>query len=454
MNELMDGPFIDEPVRDDDLLLKRPPPQNVEAERLILGVILLDNTAINQATESLKPDDFFLDGNRIIYDVMTELARQGRAIDPVTVQSELERRGQLEKVGGPYYISALFDGVPRFSHIENYCQIVAEKALRRQMVKLFNEYMHLAVHSEDRADDLLNRAQRDVMALQPVGRKERWESMATLSAKFLEKLELLANKDNPLTGLATGFDRLDQLTGGLQPGSLIILGARTSIGKSAFALNVADGVARSRHNNGAVVGVFSLEMTAEEYAARYLALRGSVDSACFRSGEVSRDEWRCLTDVLKSEDPGRIFVDDRSGLNTTEMRAMARRLKDRAGRLDLLIFDYLQIIRSTARGEQRYRQLGLIAEDIKAMGKEFGCPAIALAQVGREAEDKEPTLRDLRESGDLEAIADLVWFLHGGREDTILKLIQAKQRNGPLGKFDVRFVRHLSRFEETAYGER
>jgi replicative DNA helicase len=322
------------------------------------------------------------------------------------------------------------------------------------MMRIFNEYLHLSVHSSHTADELLDQAQRAVMALQPVGHRERWSSMSTLSEKFLVRLEQLADNGHTLTGLATGFDRLDSLTGGLQPGNLIILGARPSIGKSAFALNVADGVVRNPYNNGAVVGIFSMEMTAEENVARYLALRGAVDSACFRTGAVGGDEWRCLSQVLAAEDPGRIFVDDRQGLTTTEMRSLARRLKNLAGRLDLLIVDYLQIARSTARGEQRYRQLGLIAEDLKGVGKDLGCPVIAASQLDRDAEDREPSLRDLRESGDLEQVADLVWFLHGRRDQELRTVIVAKQRNGPLGRFDLMFRREFSQFEELAWRQR
>ena len=448
MSEWADGPIPDEPIRDDELLLKRPPPHNLEAERMILGVILLDNSTITQAEELLAPDDWFLAGHQIIYDVMRELARQQRGIDPLTVQMELERRGQLQQIGGPYYLSSLFDGVPRFSNIENYCQIVAEKALRRRMMRCFNEYLHLSVHSEHTADELLDEAQRKVMELRPVGRKDQWESMTALGEKFMVRLEMLGAQDAPLTGLATGFQKLDDMTGGLQPGNLIILGARTSIGKSAFALNLANGAARSDHNKGAVIGMFSLEMTAEENVSRYLALRGSVDSACFRTGEVKKEEWLCLNKVLSAEDPGRIFLDDRQGLTTTEMRALARRLKSRTGRLDLLIVDYLQIVRSAARGEQRYRQLGLIAEDLKGIGKELGCPVIAACQLGREAEDHKPTLKDLRESGDLEQVADVVIFLHGQRESSIRTVILAKQRNGALGEFNLGFQGPYSRFED------
>jgi replicative DNA helicase len=446
----MDEPF-DQPIYDDDLLLKYPLPQNLDAERLILGCILLDNGLIKVAEEWLTPEDFFLTSNLAIYDVMVGLARQNRAIDPLTVQAELRQRGQLERAGGPAYLASLFDGVPRFSHIENYCRIVAEASLRRRMVSVFNEYMHLAVRSEHTADELLDKAQREVMALQPVGRKDRWQSMAELGDAYLTKLETLAQQDRPLTGLATGFTKLDNITGGLQSGTLTILAARPSAGKSAFALNLADGAARDPYNTGAVIGIFSLEMSAEEYVGRYLAMRSSVDSAVFRTRPLRKEDWRSLASVLSLEDPGRIFLEDRAGLNTTEMRALARRLRERAGRLDLLIVDYLQIIRSTARGEQRYRQLGLIAEDLKAMGKDFGCPVIAVCALGREAEDHEPTLRDLRESGDLEFVADLVWFLHGKREDSIIQFIQAKQRNGPLGRFNLRFAREFSRFEELAW---
>lgn len=431
-----------------DILLEHPLPQNAEAERLILGCILLDNGLMQVAGEWLKPGDFYIPAHRPVYDAMAELARAQKAIDPLTLQTELERRNQLEQVGGAAYIAHLFDGVPRFSNIENYCRIVAECSLRRHLVAVLSEYTHQSVKSEDTADELLDKIQRDVMAIQSVGRKERWESMAALGERYLDKLEYLAQQDRPLTGLSTGFEKLDRITGGLQPGTLTILAARPSIGKSALALNIADGAVRSLRNDRPVVGIFSLEMSAEELASRYMAMRGQVNSAAFRTGRLKQDDWRSLADVLKSEDPGRIFVDDRPGLNTTEMRSLARRLAQRAGRLDLLIVDYLQIIRSSARGEQRYRQLGLIAEDLKAIGKDFSCPVIAVCALGREAEDHEPSLRDLRESGDLEFVADLVWFLHGNREEEVLDFIQAKQRNGPLGKWKLQFDKHFSRFSE------
>jgi replicative DNA helicase len=388
-----------------DLTLEKALPSNVEAERLILGAILLDNTTINQAVERLKTDDFLLTSHRRIYEKMIKLYEQGRGIDPVTLQEELRRAGELDPVGGPAYIASLFDGVPRFSNIDNYTKIVKGKSTLRRLINASNQIMGMAFDDEDEPEDVLDRAEQLILSIAEDRIKQGFVHIGEVAGKQLEVIEEIAGREQLITGIATGFHDIDYMTSGLQRGDLIIIAARPSMGKTALAIGIAQNAALriQHHGQKAVVGIFSLEMSKEQLVQRLLCSQARVDAHRLRTGMLNKDDWRRLAMAVGELSEAQIFLDDTPGISVLEMRAKARRLKNEQKALDLLIVDYLQLMSGRGRYESRQQEVSQISRELKMLGKELNVPLIALSQLSRAPETRtgshKPQLSDLRESG-------------------------------------------------------
>jgi replicative DNA helicase len=437
-------------------------PANVEAERSILGAILLDNFAYNQAAEHLKPEDFSLDSHRRIYTRMVDLAESSRPIDMITLVEELDRRKELEAIGDVGYVSGLLDGVPDRPSIEHYIKIVRDKALLRGLIHVANAAIARASDQSDLAEEVLNDAEAAIMQLSEKRIGRGFLGVQEIVKESFGSVDALLQRGQRITGLATHYTDLDEMTSGFQRADLIIIAGRPSMGKTAFAMNIAENAAIEDQK---VVGMFSLEMSREALLLRLLCSRARVDSHKMRTGSLWRDD---MTKVVRAMDElahAPIFIDDTPGIVLSEMRAKARRLKQSQGKLDLLIVDYLQLMSGGGkRFENRTQEVSAISRGLKGLAKELSVPVIALSQLSRAPEsrggDHRPQLADLRESGSIEQDADVVAFIF--REEVYkqddpdlqgkAELIIAKQRNGPTGKVKLAFIKNSTRFESLAEG--
>jgi replicative DNA helicase len=439
----------------EDITLEKDVPQSVEAERSVLGAILIENTAINRAQEILRQEDFYREPHRKIFKVMTDLSERTTAIDPVTVKEELSRAGDLEAVGGPAYIASLVDGVPRSANVEYYARIVKEKSMLRNLIEAGGRIVSTAYEASQDADDILDQSERLIFQIAQDRLREGFVPMRTIADQSLKAIERLAESRELITGLPTGYRQLDEYTSGLQPADLIVLAARPGMGKTSFALNVAQ---HAGLPGGSRVGIFSLEMTREQLFLRMLTGLARVDSHRLRTGRLTKEDWKQLTKAFGELAAGNIFIDDSAGISVLEMRAKSRRLKLERG-LDLVVVDYMQLIRSRSRFENRQQEMSEISRSLKELAKELNVPVIAVSQLSRAPEQRgekgRPQLSDLRESGAIEQDADVVLLLY--REEMykpteenrgIAKVIIAKQRNGPTAEFDMAFIREYTRFED------
>ena len=437
-------------------------PANVEAERSILGAILLDNLAYNQAAEHLRPDDFSLDSHRRIYSRMVDLAESSRPIDMITLIEELERRKELEAIGDVGYVSGLVDGVPDRPSIEHYIRIVRDKALLRGLIHAANAAIAKAADQSDPAEDILNEAEATIFQLSEKRIGRGFIGVQEI-IKELGGIDALLQRGQRITGLETYYSELDEKTSGLQPSDLVILAARPSLGKTSFAMNIAENAAI---HGSKVVGVFSLEMSKEALLQRMLCSVARVDAHKFRTGSLWQDDTRKIQQAIEQLAHAPIFVDDTPGISISEMRAKARRLVQSQGKLDLLIVDYLQLMSGGGgrRYENRTQEVSAISRGLKGLAKELRVPVIALSQLSRAPEtrgsgDHRPQLSDLRESGSIEQDADLVMFIF--REEVYkpddpelegrAEIIIAKQRNGPIGRINLAFIKRSTRFENMAH---
>jgi replicative DNA helicase len=440
--------------------LERPLPQNLDAERCILGAILLDNHALNTAVERLRTDDFFLPQHRHIFDRMIELGEHQQGIDPVTVVEELTRTGHLEAAGGAAYVSQLTDGMPRVSNVEHYARIVKEKSVLRALAYQASAIQEQALAAGDDADIILDRAESAIFQLAEDRVRAGLIGVKELVQDGFERLEKIFSEGKRITGLPTGYGGLDNELAGLQPSELIILAARPSMGKTALALNIAENVGV---RNREPVAVFSLEMSKESLLLRLLASHSRVDASKFRgSKQISRDEWGSITRSLSELGEAPIWIDDSASSTVLEMGAKARRLKRDRG-LSLMIVDYLQLVVPTSnrRTSNRQEEVSAISRALKGLAKELKVPVMVLSQLTRapEREERKPQLSDLRESGAIEQDADVVMFINRpnfyktdlpDEERAKAELIIAKQRNGPTGTMPFVFLHRHTRFEEAA----
>jgi len=440
-----------------DSTLARSLPANVEAERSILGAILLDNLAYNEAAEHLKAEDFSLDSHRRIYGCMTELMDSARPVDMITLVEELDRRKELEAIGDVGYVSGLVDGVPDRPSIEHYIRIVRDKALLRGLIHAANAAIARAAEQSDPAEEILNDAEAAIFQISEKRIGRGFMGVQEIVKESFGSVDALLQRGQRITGLATHYADLDEMTSGLQKSDLIIIAARPSMGKTAFAINIAENAAIEDEK---VVGVFSLEMSREALLLRLLCSRARVDSHKMRTGSLWRDDMTKVVHAMEQLAHAPIFLDDTPGIGLSEMRAKARRLKQSQGKLDLLIVDYLQLMSGGSRRyENRTQEVSAISRGLKALAKELEVPVVALSQLSRAPEsrggDHRPQLADLRESGSIEQDADLVAFIF--REEVYkpddpelqgrAELIIAKQRNGPTGKVNLAFLKSSTRFE-------
>jgi replicative DNA helicase len=442
-----------------DTTLERPLPQNLEAERSILGAVLLDNHALNAAVQVLRSEDFFLPQHRHIFERMVQLSEKQQAIDTITLMEDLNRRGDLEAAGGVAYLSQLADGLPRVTNVDHYARIVKEKSILRSLIHSTSAIQEQALAAGDDADVILDRAESQIFQLAEDRVKAGLIGVKELVKDGYERLEKIFSEGRRITGLATGYPGLDNETAGLQASELIILAARPSMGKTALALNIAENVALRQREP---VAIFSLEMSKESLLLRLLASEARVDAHKFRTGHLSRDDWSKVTGALASLGDAPIWIDDSASSTVLEMGAKARRLKRDRG-LSLMIVDYLQLVvpTGTSRTSNRQEEVAGMSRALKGLAKELKVPIVVLSQLTRapEREERKPQLADLRESGAIEQDADVVLFINRPNfyktdmpeEDRAkAEIIIAKQRNGPTGTRNFVFLARHTRFEEAA----
>jgi len=445
-----------------DYSLERGLPASMEAERSILGAILLDSLLYDQAAE-LKPDDFSLDAHRRIFSRMRDLQDTGRPVDMITLAEELDRRKEVEAIGGVAYLSSLIDGVPDRPSIEHYVRIVRNKSLLRGLINIAQLAIAEAIDHSDEAEEVINRAEQGIFQLSQNRLGQGFSDIPSIVKGSFGSLDELYARGQEITGLATHYTMLDKMTSGFQPSDLVIIAARPSMGKTALAMNIAENAAIL---DGKVVGVFSLEMSKEALLMRMLASHAQVDSHKLRTGFLGKEDMQKLTHAMEGLMQARLFIDDTPGISVTEMRSKARRLKQQEQRLDLIIVDYLQLMSAVPIGgkrfENRTQEVSAISRGLKAVAKELKVPVVALSQLSRAPEsrggDHRPQLSDLRESGSIEQDADVVAFIF--REEVykkddpdlegIAELIIAKQRNGPTGLIKLAFKHSSTRFENLA----
>ncbi len=448
-----------------DLTLDAGLPANVDAEKTILGAILLDNAAHAEAAEKLEAEDFSLDSHRRIFQRMTELIDSERAVDIVTLAEELARNKEVEAVGGVAYLASLTEGLPRRPVIEEYIRIVKDKSLLRKLMLICSAAIARAADQSETALEVLGDAEARLLEVSEKGITQGFQSLHSIVANSFGTIDNLYLQSREVTGLATDFLEFDRMTSGLQKGELIIIAARPSMGKTALAINIAQNAAV---NSKAIVAVFSLEMSKESLLRRMLASQAWVDQRQLQTGFIRREDHAKLQKALEDLVESRIFIDDSAGITLAEMRAKARRLKQNAGGLDLVVVDYLQLMSATLpsqggkRYENRTQEVSAISRGLKALAKELNVPVVALSQLSRASErrgeDKRPLLSDLRESGSIEQDADVVAFIHResyyNRDEEMTKeekakseIILAKQRNGPTGTVFLNFISQFTRFD-------
>lgn len=446
----------------------RPPaflPADEQAERAVLGAILLEASAFDPASEILDPEDFFRGAHKLIFESIKGLAQRHDAIDAFTVRSELERTGNLERAGGVAYLMSLIDGLPRSTNVRAYAQIIHDRSLRRQLSRVADTIRSTAVDGSRQAIHLIEDAERSIFALSEQGRVGGFRSIQDVGPEGLAALEELSERRVSVTGTATGYQKLDYMTSGLQRGDLLILAARPSMGKTALALNIAQHAAVSGR---ASVGIFSLEMSAQQLFFRLIAGEGRIDSHKLRTGRLTTEEWDRVIHSYEVLTNCRMFIDDTPGVTPMEVRSKARRLQAEHD-LDLLVVDYLQLMTTGRSSDSRQQEISEISRALKGIAKELKVPVLALSQLSRAPDqrqgDHRPQLSDLRESGAIEQDADVVMFIF--REEVYEKeaekvaekglegkaeLIVAKQRNGPTGTVPLYFVKQFTRFENPQDG--
>jgi replicative DNA helicase len=440
-------------------VLERSLPSNVDAERSLLGSVLVNNENYYRIVEFLRPEDFYLDAHRVIFRHMTTLMENSRAIDLITLQDELLRNSSLESAGGIGYLSGLLDGIPHLVNIEHYIEIVRDKAVLRQVINTASKTIADAFDQAEPAEVILDKAEQALFSLSERRTKVGFMSVRDMEEDQKRLLTKLYEDKEMITGVPTGFTDLDRMTSGFQPGDLVILAARPSMGKTALALNMAQHVALRRE---LPVGIFSLEMSKQQLLMRFLCAESLVDAHKVRTGYIGKDDFRQLIDALAAVTRAPLFIDDSSSLTIMEMRAKTRRLKAEHG-LSMLIVDYLQLMSAYGRVENRVQEISQISRGLKGLAKELEVPIIALSQLSRAPEqrqgDHRPQLSDLRESGSIEQDADVVLFIfreevykqdeeNAGKADLII----SKQRNGPIGTVKLAFLKQYTKFENLLEG--
>ncbi|MCM3588149.1 replicative DNA helicase [Mesobacillus maritimus] len=436
-----------------ELIADRMPPQNIEAEQAVLGAIFLEPSSLTVASEVLIPEDFYRAAHQKIFEVMLNLNDKGKAVDLVTVTEELAAAKLLEDTGGVSYLSELAASVPTAANIEYYARIVEEKSLLRRLIRTATTIASDGYQREDEVESLLSEAEKSILEVAQRKNAGAFHNIKDVLVRTYDNIETLHNRVGDVTGIATGFSELDRMTAGFQRNDLIIVAARPSVGKTAFALNIAQNVATKTGEN---VAIFSLEMGAEQLVMRMICAEGNINAQNLRTGSLTDEDWGKLTMAMGSLSNSGIFIDDTPGVKIGDIRSKCRRLKQEHG-LGMILIDYLQLIQGNGRsGENRQQEVSEISRSLKALARELEVPVIALSQLSRGVEqrqDKRPMMSDIRESGSIEQDADIVAFLY--RDDyydkesenkDIIEIIIAKQRNGPVGTVQLAFVKEYNKF--------
>jgi len=452
-----------------DDVLRRVPPQNIEAEQSVLGAVLLENEAINQTLEILTAEDFYRETHREIFRAMMDLSDHNQPVDAITLTDALRTKGVLEQIGGPAYIAELADTVPTAANVSHYARIVREKAVLRSLATIATDIASSAYEANADVDEFLDTAEHRIFEISERRIKPSFHDMRDLTRESLKILERLYENRELVTGVPTGFKDLDVLTAGLQPSDLIVLAARPSMGKTALALNIAAYAAMDAEPKRGVA-FFSLEMSKEQLVLRMLCSEARVDSAKARAGYLSERDFPKLAQAAARLSEANIFIDDSSDTTAITLKAKCRRLaRERKNNLGLILVDYLQLMRSARPGESREKEIAEISRSLKALAKELKVPVIALSQLNRQVEtrpDRRPLLADLRESGAIEQDADVIAFIYreemykgkDSKEAGVAEIIVAKQRNGPTDTVKLTYLSQYTRFEnyapaDSAYGD-
>ena len=440
----------------------RVPPHSVEAESSVLGGLLLDNGAWDRVGDLVSADDYYRHEHQLIFAAIAVLINANKPADVITVFEQLQSQGKADEVGGLPFLNSLAQYVPSAANIRRYAEIVRERAILRKLISVSDDIATQAFNPKGKAvANILDEAEQKIFNIGEEGSrmKQGFQSMDTLVVDLLDRVQDMADNPNDITGVPTGFIDLDRMTAGLQPGDLVVLAARPSMGKTAFAINIAEHVAL---NEGLPVAVFSMEMGAAQLAVRIVGSIGRINQGHLRTGKLTDDEWPRLTEAIERLRTVSLHIDETPGLTPSELRANARRLARQCGKLGLIVVDYLQLMSGTSSdGDNRATELGEISRGLKMLAKELQCPVIALSQLNRSVEqrtDKRPMMSDLRESGAIEQDADIIMFIYRDeyytkdacKEPGVAEIIIGKQRNGPTGTVKLAFLNMLTRFESLA----
>ncbi|WP_017815426.1 MULTISPECIES: replicative DNA helicase [Paenibacillus] len=436
-----------------DIFYDRVPPQNLEAEQAVLGAILLQAEALISVMERVDTEDFYDKTHQLIYEAMVHLGEENQPIDLITLTSLLQDRSQLEDIGGVSYLAKLANAVPTAANVDYYAQIIEEKSMLRRLIRTATQIVSEGYTGGEDVGSMLGDAERKILEISNRRTGSGFIAIRDVLMEVFEKMETLSENKGNTTGIPTGFIDLDKMTAGFQRSDLIIVAARPSVGKTAFALNIAQNVAvRAKET----VAIFSLEMSAAQLVQRMICAEANLDANAMRTGEFKEEDWMKLTMGIASLSEAEIYIDDTPGITVSEIRAKCRRLKKEKG-LGMIVIDYLQLISGRGKaGENRQQEVSEISRTLKQIARELHVPVIALSQLSRGVEqrqDKRPMMSDLRESGSIEQDADIVSFLY--RDDyynqetekkNIIEIIIAKQRNGPVGTVELVFLKNFNKF--------
>ena len=448
-------------MKDIDPALYKLPPQNIEAEQSILGSVLLENHAINAAQEIINPNDFYNEAHRRIFSVIAELADKNEPVDLITLSNALKDRKLLDSVGGTAYLASLVDNVPSAANISNYAKIVKEKAILRGLIGSATEIINSCYETGSDVDQVLDKAEHRIFEISENKIRTSFYPIKNIVRESFKAIEDLFTRKELITGVPTGFHKIDDMTSGLQNSDLIIIAGRPSMGKTAFALNIAQHAALETQTP---VAIFSLEMSKEQLAFRMLSSEAKVDSGRIRKGYLGETDWPKLTTAAGRLSEASLYIDDTPAITVLEMKAKSRRLKAESG-LGLIIVDYIQLMRASTYQNSREQEISEISRSLKALAKELKVPVIALSQLNRKVEDRpnrRPQMADLRESGAIEQDADVIAFIYRDEvynksddnpEKGIAEIIIGKQRNGPTGVVKLTFLEKYTSFENLAHAE-
>ncbi|HAE92792.1 MAG TPA: replicative DNA helicase [Tissierella sp.] len=434
----------------------RIPPHSLEAEQSVLGAMILDKEAINTAIEIIRPDDFYKEANKEIFEAILILFNKNEPVDLITLSEELKRRGTLENIGGVTYLANLSSGVATTANVKYYCKIVEEKSILRRLIRSCDDVIAKSYENSDEVNAIIENAEKAIFDITQGRHREGFSPLNEVLLSSFSQIEERAANQGTLTGLTTGFIDLDNKLSGLQKSDLILLAARPSMGKTAISVNIVTNAALKAN---AKVAVFSLEMSKEQLVQRMISATAHVDLQKIISGRLSEEEWIQVINAMGPLSQAEIFIDDTAGISLMEMKAKCRRLKIEKG-LDLVMIDYLQLMQLDGRQESRQQEISAISRGLKALAKEMECPVIALSQLSRAPElrtDHRPILSDLRESGAIEQDADVVLFLYrdeyyheDSEKKNIGEVIIAKHRNGPTGSLELVFKKEFTKFVNMA----